>query len=225
MRKAAAISFIYLATAAGVVSAKDRSASAQAFMDVYRVLQHPRCMNCHPVADNPMHGDDSHPHAFGVKRGIDGLGLPAARCSKCHQAANQPGEHRPPGAPHPASAKQPAGTARWHLPAANMPLTFQGRTPGQLCRQLLNPKLNGGLGPDALLNHVEHDPLVAWGWQPGLGRTTPPGSHARFVEAVRMWIEGGPACPAEYHRRHQIIPGTRRGHRTPGNGPGARFGV
>ena len=38
MRKAAAISFIYLTTAAGVVSAKDRSASAQAFMDVYRVV-------------------------------------------------------------------------------------------------------------------------------------------------------------------------------------------
>ena len=66
MRKAAAISFIYVTTAAGLVSAKDRSASAQAFMDVYSVLQHPRCMNCHPAADNPMHGDDSHPHAFGA---------------------------------------------------------------------------------------------------------------------------------------------------------------
>jgi hypothetical protein len=44
-----------------------------------------------------------------------------------------------------------------------MPLTFQGRTPAQLCRQLLNPKMNGGLRPAALITHVEHDPFVAWG--------------------------------------------------------------
>lgn len=197
MRTAAALSFICFFAAVIALEAKDRSASAQAFMDVYRVLQHPRCVNCHPAANHPLQGDDSHPHAFHVVRGTDGLGLPPARCSKCHQAANQPGEHKPPGAPHPATAKQPKGTPRWHLPAARMPLTFQGRSQAQLCRQLLDPKLNGGRSPAALIEHVENDPFVAWGWQPGEGRTTPPGSLAQFVDAVKAWIEGGPACPAE----------------------------
>jgi hypothetical protein len=166
-------------------------------MDVYRVLQHPRCLNCHPAGDGPLHGDDSHPHSFGVKRGPDGKGLPVARCANCHQDSNQPGEHQPPGAPQPREARQPQGTPLWQLPSPRMPLVFQGRTPAQLCRQLLNPKANAGMTPAALIEHVEHHPLVLWGWRPGEGRTTPPISHARFVDAVKAWIETGPVCPAE----------------------------
>ena len=197
MRKVAAAISLVLFAAVSATGASDRGASAQAFMRVYRVLQYPRCMNCHPAGDHPLHGDDGHPHSLRVQRGVDGRGIPGARCIKCHQAANQKGEHTPPGAPHPASANMPSGAPRWHLPEARMPLVFQGRTPAQLCRQLLNPKLNAGLRPAALIKHVEHDPLVNWAWDPGEGRTTPPGTHAQFVEAVREWIAAGPACPAE----------------------------
>ena len=156
MRKAVAaavaIPVVMFCLAARGLRADNRGgASARAFMEVYRVLQHPRCMNCHPAGDSPLHGDDSHPHTFHVTRGVDGKGAPSARCVKCHQSANQPGEHKPPGAPFPPEAKQPVGAARWQLPPAKMPLTFQGRTPGQLCRQLLNPKSNGGLTAAALL--------------------------------------------------------------------------
>lgn len=197
MRTFAATILTLLLTAVGPAEGKDPRPSAQAFMDVYRVLQHPRCLNCHPAGDHPLHGDDSHPHSLGVKRGLDGKGVAKARCVKCHQAANQPGPHRPPGAPQPASAKLPKGTPRWQLPSTALPMVFQGRTPGQLCRQLLDPAANGGKRPAALIEHVENDPLVRWGWQPGEGRTTPPGTHARFVEAVKLWIEYGPGCPAE----------------------------
>lgn len=197
MRKAAIAASGLLLTILALPGAKNERSSAEAFLEVYRVTQHPRCLNCHPAGDHPLHGDDQHPHAFGVKRGDDGHGLPDARCVKCHRAYNQAGEHQPPGAPHPPGAKQPAGTPRWHLPSARLPLTFQGRTPARLCRQLLNPETNGGLKPGALITHTAHDPFVAWAWNPGDGRTTPPGTHAAFSAAVRTWIEQGPACPAE----------------------------
>lgn len=197
LKRSAIATTVLLLTILALPGARNERASTEAFLEVYRVLQHPRCQNCHPEGDSPLHGDDSHPHAFDVKRGEDGHGLADARCVKCHRAYNQFGEHQPPGASHPPGSKQPAGTPRWHLPSARMPLTFQGRSAARLCRQLLNPGTNGGLRPEALIAHTVHDPFVAWAWNPGDGRTKPPGSHEQFAAAVRAWIEQGPACPAE----------------------------
>src|SRR6185436_12198909 len=50
---------------------------------IYGVLQHPRCMNCHPVGDAPLQGDDSHVHAQYVTRGADGQGAVGMRCDTC----------------------------------------------------------------------------------------------------------------------------------------------
>ena len=41
------------------------------FTEAGRVLQHPRCVNCHPVGDRPTQGLDEHPHSPPVFRGID----------------------------------------------------------------------------------------------------------------------------------------------------------
>ena len=49
--------------------------SAEAFKEAYKVLMHPRCMNCHPSGDAPLQGDDSHIHAQNVTRGKDGKGV------------------------------------------------------------------------------------------------------------------------------------------------------
>ena len=196
---AATAPLLALLAMAAMGASSDKGTPPHSFMKVYRVLQHPRCMNCHPSGDSPLHGDDSHAHSFGVKRGEDGFGEVGARCSKCHQSANQPGEHRPPGAAHTVGAKQlqAAAAQMWHLPAPKMKLVFQGRTPSQLCQQLLDQNTNGGLTVARLREHVEEHPLVKWGWRPGDGRTKPPGTHATFVEAVRDWIQEGPNCPAE----------------------------
>ena len=43
---------------------KDSVESVKAFMDVYKVLMSPRCMNCHPSGDIPLQGDDSHLHTM-----------------------------------------------------------------------------------------------------------------------------------------------------------------
>jgi hypothetical protein len=173
----------------------DEGASIAAFSAAYSVFSHPRCVNCHPAGSAPLQGDDSHPHAFRVQRGADGGGLPALRCSNCHQSANVPGAHMPPGAAFPPEAKEPPFKPRWHLPSQQTPLVFEGRTVAQLCRQLKDPRQNGGLSLEQLIKHVTSDPLVLWGWDPGDGRTKPPISHAEFVQKIAEWVNKGAACP------------------------------
>ena len=60
---------------------KDSTESVEAFMQVYKVLMSPRCMNCHPAGDRPLQGEDSHVHIMNVQRGKDGKGLYALKCS------------------------------------------------------------------------------------------------------------------------------------------------
>jgi mono/diheme cytochrome c family protein len=168
---------------AGPAPQEDAAGSREAFLAAYKVLMHPRCMNCHPSGDVPLQGDDSHPHAQNVKRGPDGKGKYALKCANCHQLSNLPGENMPPGNPN------------WHLPPPEMPLVFQGKTPGELARQLKDPKQNGNKTLDELLHHVAEDKLVLGGWDPGDGRTRPPLSHDEFVRKMREWIEKGAEAP------------------------------
>ena len=157
--------------------------SAEAFKEAYKVLMHPRCMNCHPSGDAPLQGDDSHIHAQNVTRGKDGKGVYAMKCSNCHQKENTPGLNMPPGDPN------------WHLPPANMKMVFQGKTPAQLAAQFKDPKQTGKT-LQQMLKHVEEDHLVInSGWNPGEGRTTPPLSHAEFAAKFREWIEKGAVIP------------------------------
>ena len=166
------------------VIAKDSVGSVKAFMQVYKVLMSPRCMNCHPNGDVPLQGDDNHLHTMNIKRGIDGKGIYAVKCANCHQPQNSPGLHAPPGNPN------------WHLPPANMRMVFQGRTPRQLAMQIINPKQNGGKNMKQLLAHA-NDGLVLWGWKPGEGRTLPPLSHAEFTKQWNLWLNKGAFAPAK----------------------------
>ena len=170
------------------------------FMEAFKVFSHPRCVNCHPAGDSPLQGEDSRPHeSIRLRRGPDGQGVFAIKCTNCHQVQNQPGLHMPPGAPYPlkngVEDQAHRGEPRWHLPAATTPMVFEKRTPRQLCRQLLDKKKNGGLTPEQLVHHVNYDPLVLWAWDPGEGRSKPPLSHAEFVRKVEEWIGKGRACP------------------------------
>jgi mono/diheme cytochrome c family protein len=162
---------------------KDAAGARAAFLEVYKVLMHPRCMNCHPSGDSPLQGDDSHVHMQNVKRGEDGKGKYALKCANCHQDANLPGANMPPGNP------------TWHLPTKKMPLVFQGKSPRELADQLKDPRQNGGKTLEQLVEHVTHDKLVLWAWQPGDGRTKPPLAHEQFVMKLREWVEKGAASP------------------------------
>ncbi len=180
----------------GSIPHRDDTGARAAFIEAYKVFMSPRCMNCHPSGDAPLQGNESHPHFYRVRRGEDGNGVFSMKCSNCHQATNLAGLNMPPGAPNVSKdGALDATTSRWQLPPAKTPMIFQGRTPGQLCSQLKDPYQNGGMTRAQLIHHVSTDPLVLWGWDPGEGRTTPPMSHAAFVQKVREWVDKGCACP------------------------------
>jgi hypothetical protein len=162
---------------------RDDAGSRAAFLAVYPVLMHPRCMNCHPKGDAPLQGEDSHIHTQNVQRGPDGKGVFAMKCSNCHQFKNLPGENMPPGHPE------------WHLPPENMRMVFEGKTPAELARQLKDPTQNGGKTLEQIIHHVAEDSLVATGWNPGEGRTSPPLTQAEAGKKMREWVDKGAAIP------------------------------
>lgn len=159
---------------------KREEESKQAFIEAYKVFMHPRCMNCHPAGDVPLQGEDSHLHAQGVKRGMDGKGLFALKCKNCHQDANLKGDNLPPGHPN------------WHLPPANRKMVFEGKTPRQLAMGFKDPKFTGFKTMAQFLHHIEDDALVKHSFTYGV---KPPLTHEEFSAKVKEWIEKGAALP------------------------------
>lgn len=164
--------------------ADDSTASVKAFMQVYKVLMSPRCMNCHPAGDRPLQGDDNHIHTMNVQRGKDGKGVYALKCANCHQPTNVPGVHTPPGNP------------KWQLPPADMKMVFQGRSPRQLALQIMDYNQNGHKNKQQLLEHAR-DTLVKAGWHMGTGRVPPPLAYTAFVSAWDTWINKGAFAPKQ----------------------------
>ena len=154
--------------------------SVALFREAGAVIHHPRCINCHPAGDRPLQGDDMHPHIQNVVRGEDNLGSIAMRCSTCHREKNfEPG--RVPG--HPL----------WHL--APIEMGWEGKSLGEICEQIKDPKRNGGKSLAEIVRHMADDTLVGWGWAPGGGRTPAPGTQREFGELIKAWADTGAVCP------------------------------
>jgi hypothetical protein len=178
---AALFHFQFSAPTEATASGRDDEGARRAFIAAAEVLYNPRCVSCHPTGDAPLQKDDGTVHAFNVKRGPEGKGFSPMNCTLCHRETNQPG-----GAP---------GVPNWHMPPENMPMVFQGRTAGELCRQLKDPKQNGGKTVGQIVEHASKDPLVLWGWSPGNNRTVPKMSQTEFSSTMTAWAEKGAACP------------------------------
>jgi len=154
--------------------------SAALFTELGKVLTHPRCVNCHPAGDQPRQGEAGRLHQPPVARGADGHGLPAMRCSNCHQDANfDPG--RVPGHPE------------WHLAPRDM--AWEGKTLAEICAQIKDPKRNGGRSLDDLVHHIGADTLVGWAWAPGFGRKPAPGTQQEVGALAEAWVKTGAVCP------------------------------
>jgi hypothetical protein len=159
----------------------------RAFETVQQVLQHPRCQNCHIPGDSPLQFDNGIAHAQNVQRGADGKGMAGLHCTTCHAASNLPvsyGARTPPGAPN------------WHLPPEHQKMVFINLSASELCRVLKDPSSNGGKDMNALLEHVSHDKLVLWGWNPGEGRAPVSVPHDQFVSQFKRWMAADAPCPA-----------------------------
>jgi hypothetical protein len=169
-----------------VSNASKETAALAAFDTIQTVLQHPRCQNCHIPGDAPLQFDAGLTHAQNVKRGPMGKGVPGLPCSACHGMVNPPatyGAHMPPGAPD------------WHLPPPERKMIFIHQSKADLCATIKDTKRNGGKDLAALLEHVSHDKLVLWGWNPGVGRAPVSVPHDAFVASFKTWIDGGAPCP------------------------------
>jgi hypothetical protein len=154
------------------------------FLEASKVVEHPRCINCHPVTRRPTQGDDMHAHVPPItsEAATHAAGVP---CGSCHGQSNRPtgsaGIQSIPGAPHWGLAPQSMG--------------WQTLTSGQICEQLKDPKRNGNRSLEQIRVHMSEDHLVAWAWHPGQGRTPAPGTQEQFGSLIAAWIATGAHCP------------------------------
>ena len=171
---------------AGIADPATRSRAL--FTEAAKVFTSPRCINCHPAGDHPTQGADHHPHDPPVARGASGDGVPGAPCQACHMSRTV---DLFPGAV--ASYASIPGHPRWQL--APLAMAWQGKSIGDICRQLKDKTRNGGRDLAMLQQHVAKDDLVAYGWAPGKGRVPAPGTQALAGELVQAWIDTGAECP------------------------------
>ncbi|MFT5683336.1 MAG: hypothetical protein ACI8RZ_004267 [Myxococcota bacterium] len=150
-----------------------------AYASVYTVLQHPRCLNCHPDGDVPLQTDDSTPHTMEITRLSVVSGLPCMTC------------HRETGVLLPDTPNIPPADPHWRMPAREQ--AFENRTAAQLCAQLNDPARTGDRDLAGLVEHVRSDHLVASSWHSP--RTPPPISQEDFVAAFATWADAGGPCP------------------------------
>ena len=162
--------------------AETQARSAAMFTELGKVLTHPRCTNCHPATDSPRQGDESRLHQPPVKRGTDGHGLPAMRCSTCHGNANFDPARMP-------------GHPEWRLAPPEM--AWEGKALGEICMQIKDPARNGGRKLEELVHHIGTDTLVGWAWAPGTGRSPVPGTQRQAGALVDAWVKTGAACPGK----------------------------
>lgn len=173
---------VELKSAASFSSIKDDSARAVAlFEEAGKVINSPRCMNCHPATERPTQTDKMSPHIPLVVRGDGGMGAAGGMaCNTCHHDANYDAANVP-------------GHPKWHLAPAEM--AWQGKSLGQICEQIKDPARNGGKDIAGIVKHMAEDDLVGWGWAPGGNRTPAPGTQQQFGELFKAWAAAGAACP------------------------------
>lgn len=167
---------------------QDPAARSRAlFAEAAKVITNPRCMNCHPASDHPLQGNDQHEHMPPTWRGESGTGVAGAPCTTCHTEKNvtlfATG----------ATYRSIPGHARWGI--APIEMAWQGKSIHQICEQIKDPKRNGGRDLALLQDHIAHDDLVGWAWNPGAGREPAPGTQEQAGQLIQAWIDTGAHCP------------------------------
>lgn len=152
-------------------------ASSEPFDVVMSVLSSPRCTNCHPTDNRPRQTDLQAVHGFNVVRDAT-----VQTCATCHHEENNEYSNVP-------------GAEHWGLAPQSM--GWLGLSHTELAAVLLDPEANGGRSHEDLLEHMSHDALVLWAWEPGADRTPPPVPHDEFVEALEAWFDAGAPIPTE----------------------------
>jgi hypothetical protein len=157
-----------------------KARSIALFGEVGKVIEHPRCLNCHPAGDRPTQTEAMRPHMPWVVRGDGGIGATGLRCTTCHHRTNFDPANVP-------------GNPKWSLAPAEM--AWAGKSLGQICTQIKDKTRNGGRDMPALIHHMAEDDLVGWAWHPGGNRTPAPGTQKQFGALFSAWAASGAYCP------------------------------
>jgi hypothetical protein len=171
-----------------------QDAGLEVWSKIHEVFSHPRCTNCHvgednvPIWSGQSYWPKSRPHGMNInggpsRKGADGprTGAEWIPCNSCHTKHNSPIPHGPPGAED------------WALPPESM--QWLGKSSAQICAQVQDKSLNGGLDFAGLAKHLATDGRVLWAWDPGPGRDAAPYSSAKVVEFLWQWEKAGAPCP------------------------------
>jgi diadenosine tetraphosphatase ApaH/serine/threonine PP2A family protein phosphatase len=165
-----------------------QNAGLDAWTKIHEILSHPRCANCHvgpdhiPVWNDPKNKVARQAHGMNISGGASRKGEEYIPCASCHTHHNSPQPKGPPGAHN------------WALPPVSM--QWIDKTSAEICAQIKDPARNGGRSVQQIIEHVEKDELVHWGWAPGPGREPAPYSVAEAVAFLKAWAAADAPCPA-----------------------------
>ena len=130
-----------------------------------------------------------HPHAPPVTRGADGGGVPGNTCGACHLDRNVAilaGQQ--------TSFQSIPGHPRWGL--APIEMAWEGKSMGEICRQIKDPQRNGGRSLALLHEHLAQGRPGRLGLDAGArGEIPAPGTQERLGELIQAWIDSGAECP------------------------------
>ncbi len=166
------------------------NAALDAWEKVYEVFSHPRCVNCHVPEDNrprwsgpsyEKRDGDTFFHGMNIHGDDSRIGAESILCNTCHLQSNSTEPHGPPGA------------KVWLL--APLSMNWWEKSSAYICEQIKDPERNGGRTLSDVIDHIDHDELVHWGWLPGPGREPAPYSKDELVSFLELWREAGAPCP------------------------------
>jgi hypothetical protein len=154
----------------------------------YEVTSHPRCSNCHvgpenrPMWSGPAYGK-TRQHGMNINAGESRIGAETIQCSTCH-AYREGVNEMPHGAPQVAM--------NWRLPPVEA--EWFGKSSDEICNQLRDPARNGGRTMIELAEHLNHDLILHWAWNPGGGRESAPYSLQEHIDDLLEWGVAGFPC-------------------------------
>lgn len=164
-----------------------------AWTRIYEVASHPRCANCHTgESDRPMWSGPSYgvtrPHGMNIQAGDSRIGAEYIQCSTCHTTKDENWDNAN-QMPHAA----PRVAMFWQL--APVEADWFGKSSIEICEQLRDPERNGDRDMIELAEHLDHDLILHWAWNPGGGREPAPYSLQEHIDDILVWGVAGMPCP------------------------------
>ncbi len=174
--------------AAGSVSTEE---GFKAWGRAYEVTSHTRCANCHVgPSERPMWSGQAYGktrvHGMNVMAGESRIGAETIQCSTCH--AYREGTN---DIPHAA----PQVAMNWQL--APIEADWFGKSSREICTQLRDPARNGGRTMIELAEHLNHDLILHWAWNPGGAREPAPYSLQEHIDDLLVCGIAGFPCATD----------------------------